>query len=611
MFPLCLVGLLTNGTIAVLGGGIRESYISIHNIRFSIHIGRFSRSLSKFHNICLRPTPSPTKKTSVFPFPQRVPASRTKYHSMDTFFANALVRASLCKNHSNTYPLVGRTGFYFPPRRSLILSGGSSDAYKCGPNDRPISWKETRDELRSIADPYWRRRLEFPPPVPPYLRRARAAQGRILPARYLDDPREQKCLEEFLEYLIDPETPHTVLYELYNKLPPPRPILLNQEELDMLVARFMSVPERNMEATTRYLAILDQMKACDLPISRNEWNAAISFISRSFNDVTTTETQSAIALWDESEKYQGGIRANTTTFNVLLDVASRSPTPLLTDMILKEMQNRELKPDRFTYTTLITYHGICGDGEKVRETYRELVDSGEVVDTVVLNAVMTAMIRAKEHGSAEYIYQRMRQTLFDSGTTEKPPGQDDILGQRRWARNLKQVAMNRRVVEDYMKTFNVSLAPDIITFNMLIHLQCQVGNYDRAMELVKEMEECKVGYDGTISVALLKGFFWHGGTSYSNWSVPRLEELLRLIFDKEKGHKLGPNLSGWILKTVARVCNSRARVFMILEAIVAKRELDGEELDEHIAGIAREIVGGTAWNTWLEVQKQKTGDGMK
>jgi len=62
---------------------------------------------------------------------------------------------------------------------------------------------------------------------------------------------------------------------------------------------------------------------------------------------------------------------------------------------------------------------------------------------------------------------------------------------------------------------------------------------------------------------------------------------------------------------VARVCNSRARVFMILEAIVAKRELDGEELDEHIAGIAREIVGGTAWNTWLEVQKQKTGDGMK
>ncbi|PUU72527.1 hypothetical protein B9Z19DRAFT_1009396 [Tuber borchii] len=126
------------------------------------------------------------------------------------------------------------------------------------------------------------------------------------------------------------------------------------------------------------------MKACDLPISRNEWDAAISFVSRSFNDVTATETQSAIALWEESEKYQGGIRANTTTFNVLLDVASRSPTPLLIDMIIKEMQDR--------------------NGEKVREAYRELVDSGEVVDTVVLNAVVTAMIRAKEHGSAEYIY---------------------------------------------------------------------------------------------------------------------------------------------------------------------------------------------------------------
>jgi len=610
MFPLYLVDLSTNRTITVLSGGIRGPCTFIRNIHFSSHTSRSNRSLSKFRDICFLPA-SPTNKISASSFPQPVPAPGARYRSMDTFFVNALARAALCKNHSPMYPSVSRSSFYFLPRRSLVISGGSFDAYKCGPDDRPISWKETRDELHSIADPYWRRHLEFPPPVPPYLRRARAAQGRVLPARYLDDPQEQKCLEEFLEYLIDPETPHSTLYELYSKLPPPRPILLNQEELDMLVARFMSVPERNMEATTRYLAILDQMKACDLPISRNEWNAAISFVSRSFNDVTATETQSAIALWDQSEKYQGGIRANTTTFNVLLDAASRSPTPLLTDMFLKEMRDRDLKPDRFTYTTLITYHGICGDGDRVREVYRELVDSGEVVDTVVLNAVMTAMIRAKEHGSAEYIYERMKQTLFDSGTTEKPPPPDDFRGQRRWARNLAQVAVNRRVVEDYMKTFNVSLAPDIITFNMLILLQCRVGNYDRAMELIEEMRECKVDYDETISLSLLKGFFWHGGTSYSDWSVPRLEKLLRLIFDREKGHKLGLNLSMWILKTVARVYNSRTRVFMIWEAMVAKRVFDGEEPDEHTAGIARGIVGGAAWNAWLEEQKQKTGDGVR
>ncbi|PWW78989.1 hypothetical protein C7212DRAFT_350221 [Tuber magnatum] len=610
MFPSFLVDLSTNGTTTVLSGGIRGPYIFIRNIYFSNRIGRLNCSLSEFRSICFRPTSPPAGEASVFFF-RRVPTSGAQCCSMDTFFVNALVRASLRKNHSPAYSSVSRNSIYFLQRRSLIIAGGSSGAYNRGPDDGPISWKETRDELRSIVDPYWRRRLEFPPPVPPYLRKARKAQGRILPARYLDNPQEQKCLEEFLEYLVDPATPHTTLYDLYSKLPPPRPILLNQEELDMLVARFMSVPERNMEATTRYLAILDQMKACDLPISRNEWNAAISFVSRSFSNVTATETQSAIALWGESEGYKGGARANTTTFNVLLDVASRSPTPLLTDMILKEMQDRDLKPDRFTYTTLITYHGICGDGEKVREAYRELVDSGEVVDTVVLNAVMTAMIRAKEHGSAEYIYERMRQTLFDTGTAETPPSQGDFLGQRRWAKNLKQVAMNRRVVEDYMKTFNVSLAPDIITFNMLILLQCQVGNHKRAMEFVEEMEECKVDYDETISVALLKGFFWHGGTSYSDWSVPRLEELLRLIFDRDKGHKLGPNLSMWILKTVARVYNSRTRVFMIWEAIIAKREYDSEEPDEHIAGVAREMVGVIAWNTWLEKQKQGIEGGVR
>lgn len=485
------------------------------------------------------------------------------------------------------------------------MTPGRSDVYKADDPDGPVQWPEIRKELVNLADPYWSSYKDFPPRVPKHLERKRAAQARKLPWTTLDSPSEdQEFLDEFLEYLIDPETPHEKLYELYRRLPPPRPPLLSQESLDMLVARFMTVPERNVQSMIRYLSILDDMKLCGLPISRNEWNAAISLVSRAFHEVTATETKSALSLWEESERYAGGVPADTTTFNILLDMASKSPTPLLTDLILKEMQDRKIQPDRFTYTSLITYYGICGDANKVRETYRTLVDEGEIVDTVILNAVMTAFIRTKEFGAAEYIYRKMRRTLFEPGPVESPPAHDDWEGLRRWAKNLKHIARKRKIVEDYMRAFNVSLAPDIVTFNMLILVQCHLGNYARCMELLQEMEQCGVKYDDTISTALLKGFFWKGGSSTSDWTHQRLELVLERIFDQEKGQRMTRSLAVWVLRAVAKVYNSKLKVLMTWGTVAQKWRAEGAEPDVDVVNFVKGIVGIEAWTTWTS-QKQK------
>src|SRR5207237_9507644 len=103
MFPLYLVDLSTNGTITVLGGSIRGPCIFIRNIRFSNHTGRFNRSPSNFRSIRSHPTSPPAKGISPLSFHQRLPALGPQHNSIDTFFVNALVRASLCKNYSSTY----------------------------------------------------------------------------------------------------------------------------------------------------------------------------------------------------------------------------------------------------------------------------------------------------------------------------------------------------------------------------------------------------------------------------------------------------------------------------------------------------------------------------
>ena len=43
---------------------------------------------------------------------------------------------------------------------------------------------------------------------------------------------------------------------------------------------------------------------------------------------------------------------------------------------------------------------------------RALVEAGEIVDTVVLNAMISALVKAHEASAAENIYERMKRNSY-------------------------------------------------------------------------------------------------------------------------------------------------------------------------------------------------------
>jgi pentatricopeptide repeat protein len=521
---------------------------------------------------------------------------------MDNFFIDALVRASLCKYHSSSLPSIGA------PARSrticTIRRVPSSPHHNFPIIDlvpRPPFSPEIKSELKSFSDPYYDESYddaksakdedEDGPPPKPYPNDPKAAVRPPLPWHACTTPESHAALRRFKRHLADPKCSHETLYRSYRALPTPQILHLQLHHVNAFVARMMTVPQRTEPAMLRYLAVLDDLRAAALPITRAEYNAAISFVARSFDSVSLDEAKSAIHLWKKSEGL-AGVASDITTFNILLDMASKSDTPVLVEWILREIESRGMAPDRFTHTTLITYHGLRGDGEGVRLAYRELVDAGEIVDTVVLNAVMAAFLRAGQPQSADYIYENMKRATLDPPHPLPQAGPGDWVGKRKWAKVLKAVAeRRRRIIGGYMKDFNASLAPDVYTFNMVVLQSAKTGDYERAMALFREMDLLGVRANETIFVALLKGFYWYGGMSHTPWTPERLEEVVALAFDKKRNILMEKSLAKWILMSTARVYNSKELVLKIWPKITKRWVRQGGEVDPETREVLKGLVG--------------------
>ncbi|KAH8151121.1 uncharacterized protein LAJ45_04823 [Morchella importuna] len=536
--------------------------------------------------------------------------------SMDNFFIDALVRASLCKHHSSTLPTPARTRAICTIRR--VPSSPHHDFPIIDLTPRPPFSPAVKSELKSFSDPYYDGSYDDDspahpatpddlddddaPPPKPFPNDPKATVRPPLPWHACTTPESQSALRRFKRHLADPHTPHETLYRSYRALPTPQILHLQLHHINAFTARMMTVPQRTEPAMLRYLAVLDDLRAASLPITRPEYNAAISFVARSFDAVTPSDAKAAIHLWQQSESptttttaaAAAGVPSDITTFNILLDMASKSDTPLLVEWLLRELSSRGMAPDRFTHTTLITYHGLRGDGEGVRMAYRALVDAGEIVDTVVLNAVMAAFLRAGQPQSAEYIYENMKRAALDPGhpPPARGPADRDWVGKRRWAKVLKAVAeRRRRIIGGYMKEFNASLAPDVYTFNMVVLQSAKTGDYERAMALFREMGVLGVRVDETILVALLKGFYWYGGMSQTPWTPERLEEVVAWAFDARRGIVMEKSLAKWILMSTARVYNSKELVLKIWPRITKRWVRQGGEVDPETREVLKGLVG--------------------
>ena len=315
------------------------------------------------------------------------------------------------------------------------------------------------------------------------------------------------------------------IFNLYRNIPQPGVVHLSSPYIRKLL-RHLSVLETLDEAAMlRYLSVLDDMNAVGKPMTRSEWTSAIALVGRCFGQISTSEVESALQIWRKMEK-EAHVKPSEVTFNVLFDVAAKAGKFALAELIFLEMKNRNLRLNRYFRTGQIFYHGLKGDGTGVKRAYKELIRAGEIVDTVVLNCVITSLFRVGESSAAEVVFERMKSLHHTKVNSRLPPKswrhtKELSVLLNKMAHQFRDDSDARQRLQDF-----TPVAPNLQTFKILIRYHAfDSGNLDRIIGLIGEMLHYKLLTDRSLFFILFKGFKIHGGQRYSAWTRLRLEGL--------------------------------------------------------------------------------------
>ncbi|MCJ1333824.1 hypothetical protein MMC10_010530 [Thelotrema lepadinum] len=256
-------------------------------------------------------------------------------------------------------------------------------------------------------------------------------------------------------------------------------------------------------------------------------------------------------------EHDAGILGSSVTFNILFDAAIKAGEFKLAEMILHEMKERNLAITRFTRAGLIYYQGLRHDGNGVRRAYQEFVDAGEIVDTLVLNCVITSLVHAGEPVAAEHVYHRMKEMHQRLGGHEVPLL--DYKASRDLGRALQRASAEHRHDKQYLSDLQKrqTLAPNYRTYTILIshHASPQGGALERIVRLIEEMQAYGLPVRGRIFMELFRGFAFHGGVRYTAWTTVRLSSVWTTFIKLDEEEMKDVYIAKWIVIWILRAFN--------------------------------------------------------
>lgn len=372
-----------------------------------------------------------------------------------------------------------------------------------------------------------------------------------------------------LDFYKEPEE----IFQLYRELPAPRvPYLASKTRHKLL--RHLAVVERKEEhSMLRYLSVIDDMKTTAIPLSSHEWTSALSFVSRYVTRTTEIEVEAALHMWREME-HVAQVKGTAATFNVLFDVACKAGKFTLAEMIYTEMETRNLEFNRYHHVSLIYYYGLKRNGDGARQAYKELVEAGEMVDTVVLNAMISALLNSMEPDAAENTYQRMKNKCLEANLMEPPPR--NFKARKLVTKTLMSLARKAKRNPEKREDLSsrVSIVPDAQTFRILVNYYAiQAGDLTKTAELLSNMKLFQLPVQGSLFISLFKGFMIHGGVLHTGWTDGHLNRVFKALIDaideKVEGLYISKWMVVWILKAFAK-CSGKSRTIEVWEILQTK-----------------------------------------
>ncbi|KAB8611404.1 hypothetical protein FH972_025909 [Carpinus fangiana] len=313
------------------------------------------------------------------------------------------------------------------------------------------------------------------------------------------------------------EIPHEDIFNAYLAIPEPRLLYIPEKARQRLLGHFSIVRWKSEASLLRFMTLVDDHHSAGIKLGVREWSTAISLTAKAFKKISSESVNSALQVWRQMEAEQG-IPANTVTFNILFDMASKAGKYTLAETLVREMKHRELSFDAFSHTSKIYYEGIRGSIEGVHAAYDALVEAGEVVNTVVISAVIAALLKCGEPAAAESVFDRAKRLHKEKYKGPRP------LPATTWTERRKQGRMFLPKAKEPVRS---PIAPGYHAYRSLVHYHAvSAGNVDRALALVDEMVSLyRIPVSASIYISLFRGFELHGGTPYSSWTSQSLESV--------------------------------------------------------------------------------------
>ena len=521
--------------------------------------------------------------------------------SLEAWFISSLARAGHCRKHN----AIEQKCTYFTPTRQTVSGKRQRTTevpclrrhrhIKIYPNETvepPYQPNTTREELLALVDdydgeyqlPFNERPGRYQPSDGPNLTVSDKEEDEWPPPHHTwpCGPDVKETIERLdctLEYFsLDPvET-----YKIYRELPAPRAPYLEAKTRHRLLRHLSVVERKDEESMLRYFSVIDDMKSSAIPLTTAEWTSAISFAARYVNRSTEAEVEAALQMWREME-HVVGVKGNDATFNVLFDVACKAGKFTLAEMIYTEMGTRGFKYNRFHHVSRIHFYGLQGDGDGARAAYKAMVEAGEIVDTVVLNAMISALIQSHEATAAENVYERMKRAHLGNKNSRLPP--KDFKSRREINLSLLKLAKLGRGDPAKLAKYHQEsiIAPDTQTYRILVnYFAVRAGELDKVAKYLDEMKRFEIPVHGALFLALLKGFAIHGGIRYTEWTDDRLESVwksfLQAIDDGVGDLYISKWIAMWALRAFLK-CSGKSRTVDVWEEIRQRWTPSEEDMD--------------------------------
>ncbi|KAK1143089.1 hypothetical protein N8T08_006973 [Aspergillus melleus] len=360
-------------------------------------------------------------------------------------------------------------------------------------------------------------------------------EPRPLGADGRQDATDILAVQKLLDALWDETKSTHYIFRLYRDLPHPGVAHLSKRSRGTLLRRFANPPNRRWVDARRYLALVEDMVASKLPMSRSLWSSAIHLAGRASGTVIKADLVRSIGIWQQME-HLGGIRGDGVVFTILFDIAIKAGQFTVADRLVEEMTRRKISFGRTGKVSKIYYHGLLQDPEGIHRTFDEFVSSGEIVDTAVLNCLLVSFLRAGEAETAEELYSRMihGQKTEKHRNTYGPGYTSELIDYRDKAKRLNQVLQLASPLKDRLPEHHRALqqafpmVPDTRTFHILLsHYAYKTGNLESFMSTLKDMEMAyTIPPRGMIYLLLFDGFA-HNGRKRKGWTSERLQETWR------------------------------------------------------------------------------------